>query len=558
MEKSLLAILVVLVVFTQPHALPAFPGAQGWGTATPGGRGGKVYIVSNNNASGPGSFYNALQATGPRIIVFQVSGTISLPDYYDVIQHDFSYGAGANRSHVTIAGQTSPGGITLTAGSNGDVFFLYKSDWHDFVIRFIRFKDKTPIADVVELNRCSNFIFDHCDFAGGTDECFSLTESHHFTVQWCCIANSHPTSDQQYGSLFAYIPTSHISMHHNVWAHFKARFPQLHWNSEAPTDKGLIDYRNNIGYNYEGWAFHANYANGPVAINFVGNTFKEGRNTSGAASNLPVVTIYNRDNRLIEVSGAVNQNVANNWLSEVDQAFVTPEVTTQTATESYDLVLKNVGAWPRDAMTERTINDITTGSGDYGNLSEEFIMTGPPAPDDSDQDGMPNFWELAMGFNPNNANDQNGDHDQDGYTNIEEYLNDLAIARLCEPYANPVYPIPADWPDFDPSCSTSTGIIGTNSLTTEKSSSDLRFFPLPFSRKVEFQLSGSTAINYGPKDILRIVTIHGRIITTLSADKSVIWNRDNQNGNKVTAGIYLVCWMSAGKVVKTKEFILLP
>lgn len=538
------------------YTLPAFPGAEGWGSQTPGGRGGKVYIVTNNNVSGPGSFYEALRATEPRIIVFQISGIINLPDYYDIVRNDFCYEEGAKRSYVTIAGQTSPGGITITAGTNDDVLFMYQSEWSNFVIRFVRFKDKTNVSDVVELNKCDNFIFDHCDFAGGTDECFSLTECHHFSIQWCCIANSHASSDQQYGSLFAYLPTSHISMHHNIWAHFKKRFPQMHWNDGQPPENGLIDYRNNLCYNYEGWAFHANYAEDTIDINFIGNNFKEGQNTSGASTNFPVVHLYDEDNRLITSQGTISTNIANNWLSKAWQAFLMPAITTHSSAEAYDLVLKKTGAWPRDSMISRTINDIIRGTGGYGNLSEEFITTGPQTPDDSDYDGMPDFWEQAMGFNPNNADDNIDDHDNDGYTNVEEFINDLALARLCEEYYNPVYPIPANWSDFDPSCSLK--VVGINNATVNSLPTvkfDIQYYPFSTSGKGVFKLNPTYEWNYS--STLHIINTRGQVIKTLQAYNTVEWDGKSNEGKIISSGIYVMRWRTDRKILCQKKFIII-
>ena len=128
-----------------------------------------------------------------------------------------------------------------------------------------------------------------------------------------------------------------------------------------------------------------------------------------------------------------------------------PEITTQSAGEAYDLVLDRVGAWPRDAMNIRTVNEVRTNTGQLQKDDDPLIITGPAAPTDSDLDGMPDEWENRMGLNPTDNTDATGDHDGDGYTNVEEYTNDLALIMLGESPQNvaaimrPAISIGATW-----------------------------------------------------------------------------------------------------------------
>ena len=155
------------VVVMATSALPAFPGAEGFGTETPGGRGGQVFVVSNLNAEGPGSLRAAVEASGPRIVVFNVGGTIVLPRTLNV-----------NNPYLTIAGQTAPGDGITVKGELG-------IKTHDVVVRYLRFRPGHPSAilppddrkDTHAINIVDdsyNVVVDHCSLSWGIDEVFSV------------------------------------------------------------------------------------------------------------------------------------------------------------------------------------------------------------------------------------------------------------------------------------------------------------------------------------------------------------------------------------------------
>jgi hypothetical protein len=539
--------LVCLSVFVS-HAIPAFPGAEGWGAdSIKGGRGGKVYLVTNTAASGPGSFYAAMMAAEPRIVVFRVSGVITTQEI------NYDYSAGASRSHVTVAGQTSPGGVTLTTTGGASILWGYQTTFHNAIFRFLRCRSANA-GDVTEFNGARYFIFDHVDYSGGTDECFSLTSCHHFIIQWCCIANGN-TGGQNYGSLFAYLPTTRITMHHNVWAHFNVRYPAMHWGNETrgdgtAFDRGLIDYRNNVGYNYLGWALDMGWApSGGVDVNFVGNTFKEGPNTSGTATHTTDANAYDLDNRVLRRDGSLSSSSFLPWsLSKVSTPFPTPAVTTQARTAAYDLVLNKVGAFPRDSMNARTIREIRNGTGSWGKLNDPLITGGPAAPSDADNDGMPDFWEDGMGFNKSLASDNNGDHDGDGYRNIEEYINDLALARLCEDYYNPVYPIPSDWPDYNPSCAKSLAVEKGRALVTDADALLVR--PNPFSGRGVLQVELRVSAGSGIGGVVRLVDIRGHVVEEAAAQGRMVLGAKGKN---LGAGVYFVQWMNDSRALAVRR-----
>jgi len=398
--------------------LRAFPGAEGFGTDTPGGRGGKVYVVTTLNWSGPGSFHEAITATEPRIIVFRVAGIINVPG-------DGAFLSEAN-SYVTVAGQTSPGGITL-GGTPGVFLNNYHNNFHDAIFRFIRFRGHVGNGDGISFNECHHVVFDHCDFSGGGDEIFDVTFSHHVTLQWSTVTNSFIGGK---GSLIAYSPTAGISMHHNFYAHHSDRFfPHMHWGSGGvPAGGAIIEFSNNVGYNQ---AFEAAmYVTGPLdssqlAFNVVGNYVKAGPNTAGSSYAFALATgssVYETDNQfpghdLFSIFRVLNL---------LTGRAPAPPITYTPSANVFDLVLDKVGAFPRDPMNERTVAEARNGTGQLGKTDDPYLSVSWAVPQDTDLDGMPNDWETERGLNPNDKADAALDRNGDGYTNIEEYINGVA------------------------------------------------------------------------------------------------------------------------------------
>lgn len=401
--------------------LAAFPGAEGWGTETPGGRGGRVMIVTTLDWSGPGSFSEALFTPEPRIIVFAVSGVIEVPGDAAPL--------GPEHSWVTVAGQTSPGGITFLGG--GTALNSYHTDFHDAVFRFLRFRGQTAY-DNVSLNEAHHLVFDHCDFSGGEDETLDITYGHDVTVSWSTITNSGP-GGQRYGFLLAYAPTERISFHHNLSAHHVNRCgPHMHWGDEGASVEGAqIDLRNNVIYDcgFEQLFSISSPEAGALHFNLVGNYGKAGPATpqsdSVAVISMGAHPIYEADN-LYDGNPAFHP-----WSEPVLQRepHEAPPVTTTAAEVAYDEVLAGAGAWPRDEMNLRTIAEVEAGTGELGIVDDPLIESGPDAPPDTDADGMPDAWESAQGLDPA-SDDSAADADGDGWTNIEEYLHDRAVELL--------------------------------------------------------------------------------------------------------------------------------
>ncbi len=171
--------------------LPAFPGAEGFGSTTPGGRGGQIYTVTNLNPDGPGSLREACQASGPRIVVFAVGGTISLDD---VILIDDPY--------ITIAGQTAPGGGITLRNSDAHDFSPMIITSHDVVLRYIRLRpgpsvEKTTGVDSLGIvGGAHDIVVDHCSLSWSVDETLQLwgdatwNGPSAITIQWCIVSEA--------------------------------------------------------------------------------------------------------------------------------------------------------------------------------------------------------------------------------------------------------------------------------------------------------------------------------------------------------------------------------
>ena len=522
--------------FGQASALPAFPGAEGWGADTKGGRGGKVYIVTTLATSGPGSLNEALQAKGPRIIVFRVSGVI------DMKASNAWYLAEEN-AFVTLAGQTSPGGITLVSSTGGSAtIFSYHGNFHDGIFRFMRFRANAGNDDGLTLNGANHFILDHCDVSGGADETLDITASNDYTVQWSTVTNS--SKGQSYGFLMAYLPTSHVTLHHNLFANHVFRFPEMHWEEGAPPDKGKIDYRNNVCHNGERYYLYSFEEIPPLSVelNMVGNYHKAGPQTPAdwfpkMVSLGAKITAYAKDNVMATRAGVENStDVTARIPNPVASPFATPAVTTHTAKEAYALVLDKGGAWPRDAMNVRTVGEVRSGGGQMTKDDDPFISGGPEAPADKDNDGMGDEWETAMGLNPGSAADNVLDQDGDGYTNIEEYINDIALALLREPLLNPK----------------GAGGIHVGVGAKKGGARKMKVSQDPRRGSLQIQLPAG-APRMGT---VEISDLWGRTLAAFPAEGKISW--DYARGGKGNpAGMYTVRWIAWGRTVESAKVEIL-
>ncbi len=410
---------------------PAFPGAEGAGAYTRGGRGGKVIFVTNLTDYDPrkekpiaGSLRAAVATPGPRIIVFQVAGNITLKHDL-VIQEPF----------VTIAGQSAPGGgICLTNYGLG-------IETHDVVLRHVRIRPGDVEKKECDAVSCSgrNVIIDHCSTSWAIDEVLSTNgDSANVTVQWCLITESlnrsyHHKGSHGYGSLIS--GPGEISYHHNVYAYHRSRNPR-------PGDV-LLDFRNNLIY---GWGDRAGYCGDErLRMNYVGNDLRPLIYSKSPRLAFlpggPHPRIYLAENRLqateaapaddwflIRTPNGMTEKQARDEL-RVTRPFATSEVTTDSPDQATLRVLNEGGATlpVRDDVDVRVVNQIRGGTGQIINSQSEVgswpVLAAGTAPADHDGDGMSDEWELKYHLDPNRFDGSDSDRDGDGYADVEEFLN---------------------------------------------------------------------------------------------------------------------------------------
>lgn len=464
-------------------SIPAFPGAEGGGMYSFGGHGGKVYTVTSLEDRGPGTLREALEQGGARIVVFNVSGIIRLKSPLIV-----------RAPYVTIAGQTAPGDGICVAG---ETIWI---DTHDVVIRHMRFRRGETFVgrrdDAIGGNPVGNVIIDHVSATWGLDENMSFYRHMYndetggpekkmgivnVTIQNSLFAEGLDTYNHAFGSTLG---GENCSFVRNLWSSNTGRNPSIGWN-------GIFNFANNVIFNWvnrsiDGGDYTAQY-------NIINNYFKPGPATDlndpvsyrilkpeAGRSKLPYLTfgrVYVNGN-VVEGNEKVSKD---NWNGGVqmenkkgdhmsfeeastyfpkmryDKPFPMPWLKKfMTANETYDYVVKNVGATLplRDPVDTRILRVVQTGKPEYvkgldpksfyqfehrrlgqdsyklGIITDISQVGGYPeykgkAYKDSDKDGMPDAWEKKYGLNPNDASDANGDINRDGYTNIEKYINGI-------------------------------------------------------------------------------------------------------------------------------------
>ncbi len=472
--------------------IPAFPGAEGGGAYTPGGRGGKVIVVTNLNDRGPGSFREACETGGARIIVFNVSGVIELKSPVNV-----------RAPYVTIAGQTAPGdGVCVTGAS-----FLI--DTHDVVVRHMRFRrgsvDVAFRDDAVGGNGVGNIMIDHVSASWGLDENMSMYRH---------VYNRDPDTNKG-----EKLPTVNITIQNSIFSEaldmynhafgatvggHNCMFARNLFASNISRNCSIgmdedFNFVNNVVFNW--WNRSVDGGDHTSRLNIINNYFKPGPVTPvGEPVGYRIVKLdsgrsgeYKDTYGKAYVSGNVvwgNDRVTgDNWAGGVqigngavpeervgeirmDKPFPMPDVTVMPARKAYDYVLENAGAtFPkRDAVDARVIETVRTGKAVYAEDAKEFagsyvkrrlpadsykkgIITHPSQvgglPEykgtpvaDSDGDGMPDEWEIRYGLNPDDPADAVKDCNGDGYANIEKYINGIDPAGK------------VDWTDLKNNCDT--------------------------------------------------------------------------------------------------------
>ena len=448
------------VMAQETEGLLAFPTAEGYGKYTVGGRGGKVIEVTNLNDSGEGSLRAAIDASGPRTVVFRVSGTIDLKSALKI-----------KNPYITIAGQTAPGqGICIKR-------YPLNIDADEVIIRYIRIRlgDETgQEADAIGCRYHKNLILDHVSASWSIDETMSIYHCENVTIQWCMITESlynsnHSKGAHGFGGIWG---SNYSTYHHNLIAHHSSRNPR--WASGA----GYNDYRNNVVYNWgynscyggEGFQVGSEDTYNFFEVNMVSNYYKPGPATQPGEVTYRIAdpgyrseTDYGRwyvSGNFVEGNSTVSNN---NWAGGVQglstdmmlkmrklEPWPAMSINEQTPEEAFYAVVEDAGASRpyRDDVDFRIADEVLNGYATYEGVtykenkkvpdatqicgiidSQEDVGGWPelksePAPIDSDDDGMPDEWELKHGLDPQTPD--NNRLNADGYTALEVYINSLA------------------------------------------------------------------------------------------------------------------------------------
>jgi hypothetical protein len=454
--------------------IPVFPGAQGFGTTiTTGGRGGQVIYVTNLDCDGPGSLNQALATPGPKYILFKVSGIIDCAAWVEW-------------GDCYVAGQTSPGGITVRG--------IYIDDWYDpnggaqnIVLRHLNSRPNTEdirpatgwvLDDGLRLDGASRVVVDHCTFANAIDEQVQISRSNNITIQHCMLAESVGDHYMFGGMLLNYSAEGHhkdsISIHHNIWNRLGGRMPEItcEQSGEAPNDVSCLQHplrlelSNNVfwdqqietyynsgfytsGQEEHGLQLHANIVNNRsvvrstycnamfriLMLNFADNILFANGNTMSRYPTYHDYDLFYCCNDFCDANnnpntemGLAQRRVARFPFPNIDYTPTAQLVTTVAATVG---AFNCYSAGHRDQMNRRLLQPLQSqlidnhpiDGTDYFHDAYSLDFVSPPAaPIDTDGDGMPNDWEIAEGLNPNLA-DHNGTQRSVALTGIAGYTN---------------------------------------------------------------------------------------------------------------------------------------
>ncbi|WP_053991058.1 hypothetical protein [Mangrovimonas sp. TPBH4] len=417
--KTFLFLLLLFINFNSFSQQLAFPSAKGFGRHATGGRGGVVLKVTNLNDSGPGSLRQALQySSGPRTIVFEVGGTITLTSALSVTNGD-----------VTVAGQTAPGDGILIKGS------MVIVEDSNVIIRYLRFRPGPSAANTADgLNitawsgTVENIIIDHCSISWSDDENFDIRAVGSGKVQNVTLQNS-IVSESGYGAL-AGPGTYNKTYYNNLFAHNSER----NIRSNYP-DPGTFSFEmiNNLIYGCK-WSTSPSLGTKFTVLN---NHYRKSSQVTVNGSMVDGTT--SGQGTASETYAYISGNITAGGASEYNSAlspyiettpYLSSGIEAVNANQVANNILSHVGcSLPnRDAVDNRLINQYNAGNGALASSGIYPTISGGTALTDSDDDGMPNSWEIANGLNPNDASDRNIVQ-PDGYTNLEYYLNGMTLGN---------------------------------------------------------------------------------------------------------------------------------
>ena len=524
----LLALLVCTCgMQAQFYSAPAFPGAEGFGRYTTGGRGGKVIHVTNLNDSGTGSLRAAIKTDGARIIVFDVAGTIAL-------QSDLKI----EKDNCTILGQTAPGtGICLRN-------YTLHINANNVIVRFIRCRMGDTAGNENDAMSAShktggykkNIIIDHCSVSWCVDECGSFYGNENFTMQWCILSESltnsvHDKGSHGYGGIWG---GDNAAFHHNLLAHHNSRNPRFDHGYLAE-HAGIVDYINNVVYN---WGGNSTYGGEnkkglqPKKFNMINNYYKPGPRTINVAKTQnrllnPTTKCSNCNSSdqygVVPGKFYINGNKVNGTTVSLTTSstscsnitfdsgysftsFVTNclsnsrykssandfgsynTISLHSADNAFTKTVQYAGAsYSRDAVDTRIANETKNGTytytgsngSTYGLIDTQGDVGGWPTlsgtkQTDSDNDGIPDAWETAHGLSNSKDNSATYTLDSRGYyTDLEVYANylvqDITKAERADASATFTEYYPLDAASSSSSTSTTTIFSLKNKATSNVS-----------------------------------------------------------------------------------------
>lgn len=451
MRTLISSLFIVFISLSASAQTPAFPGAEGAGMFTTGGRGGKVlYVTSLEDNDRVGTLRWAIRKKGPRTILFNVSGIIQLNSPLFI-----------NNGDVTIAGQSAPGdGICI---SNHET--IISAD--NVIVRYLRFRLGDGAKEAIDAfsgKSQKNIIIDHCSMSWSVDECSSFYDNENFTMQWCLIAESlrnsaHVKGEHGYGGIWG---GKNVTFHHNLLVSHDSRNPRFcgsRYSNQPELEK--VDFRNNVIYN---WGANNAYAAEGGSYNLINNYYKPG---PASKTNKYFINPYADDGKnhqpagifgrfylkgnVMEGNRAITKNnvsgvkmgsnfaefAPNVTLNELisNTEFSIPKPKTQSAKKAYQSVLKSAGcSLVRDVLDMRYVNETRTGTftfkGSKGSsnglidsqndVGDWPVYNSLPAPPDTDGDGIPDEW-LEKRYPGKKSTDLN----KNGYTYLEVYLNSI-------------------------------------------------------------------------------------------------------------------------------------
>lgn len=413
--------------------IPAFPGAQGGGMYSFGGRGGRVFVVSNLKDSGPGSFREACEAGGPRIVVFNVAGIIHLTRPLDILA-----------PYISIEGQSAPGDGVCIAGATTNL------RTHDIVVRYMRFRrgatDISDRDDALSGDSIGNVILDHVSASWGLDETLSnyrqmynnpetgkreKLPTMNITIQWCLITEALDTYHHGFGATWGGWNTA---FHHNLFACNTGRNASIGMNHD-------FNWVNNVVFNWRHRTLDG--GGGGSEVNVINNYYKPGPATNKGELQYrvgkPEGGQWYAAGNIVEGNEKVT---ADNWAggiqgdrvqeAHVEKPFPMPVINVDSAQDAYEKVLADAGAVlpVRDAVDARAVRQVRSGKPEHGDgiITDPAQVGGYPAymgePVKCTQnDGIPDWWKKKYHLDVNDAGLASKDLDGDGYTTIEEYLN---------------------------------------------------------------------------------------------------------------------------------------